>query len=271
LKLQLFELQRQVVVSRKQLPQMPTLADAVVKLKAELKKERRATESLCKGLESPSNNGRWRSLPGDDPDREQLLAKTAVLEERLNLKKEALLENELVLEEISNLTRKLRNRANEGRDATLDLARKVNDFQAKIRDTTRRMMATVSELSMYQATAMKLQQQKRAACTKLEESKWCAVKNEPPTEDVSAELRRRERGNYDVHNSNMSKHIQQGSRLPSSAVRTTAEPRPNAYIPDVAHGLGIPKPYSSLAPFKPSEAGSTMRHYRPPKPPAIAI
>ena len=97
------------------------------------------TDSLCKDLESPSNDGRWRSLPGDDPDREQLLAKTAVLEERLNLKKEALLENELVLEEISNLTAKLRNRANDGRETTLNLARKVNDFQAKIRDTTRRM------------------------------------------------------------------------------------------------------------------------------------
>ena len=136
LKLQLVELQRQVVVSRKQLPQMPALADAVVRLKDELKVERQVTESLCKGLESPSNGGRWRALSGDDPDREQLLAKTAVLEERLNLKKEALLENELVLEEISNLTAKLRFRANEGRDSTLDIARKVNDFQAKIRETT---------------------------------------------------------------------------------------------------------------------------------------
>lgn len=142
LKLQLCELQRQVVVSRKQLPQMPALATAVVKLKGELSHERQVTESLCKDLESPSNDSRWRSLPGDDPDREQLLAKTAVLEERLNLKKEALLENELVLEEISNLTSKLRSRANDGRDATLDLARRVNDFQAKIRDTTRRIISS---------------------------------------------------------------------------------------------------------------------------------
>ena len=45
------------------------------------------------------------------------------------------------------------------------------------------------------------------------------------------------------------------------AMFTTAEPRPNAYIPEE---LGIPKPYSSLAPFKPSAAGSTMRHIRHP-------
>jgi hypothetical protein len=45
-------------------------------------------------------------------------------------------------------------------------------------------------------------------------------------------------------------------------LRTTAEPRPNAYIPEY---LGVPKPYSGpFAPFKPSEPGVTMRHIRAP-------
>ncbi len=48
---------------------------------------------------------------------------------------------------------------------------------------------------------------------------------------------------------------------PSHVTRTTAEPRPNAYIPD---DIGIPKPYGKYAPFKPQEAGSTMRHTRAP-------
>lgn len=52
------------------------------------------------------------------------------------------------------------------------------------------------------------------------------------------------------------------------AMFTTAEARPNAYIPD---DLAIPKPYSSLAPFKPSLAGSTMRHIRNPQPRDIII
>ena len=72
LKLQLVELQRQVMVTRKQLPRMPALAHAVVRLQAELKGERRQTEALCRELESPANSGRWRTLPGDDPDREQV-------------------------------------------------------------------------------------------------------------------------------------------------------------------------------------------------------
>jgi len=136
------------------------------------------------------------------------------------------------------------------------------------------MMATVSELSMYQATAMKLQQQKRAASTKLEESKWRIANNEAPADEVAYELGRRERARYTVRDSRVTS-LHQNDQLVSGGVagmvRTAAEPRPNAYIPDVAHGLGIPKPYSSLAPFKPTEAGSTMRHFRPPQPPVITL
>jgi hypothetical protein len=49
---------------------------------------------------------------------------------------------------------------------------------------------------------------------------------------------------------------------------TTAEPRPNAYIPDE---LGIPKPYGAFSPFKPSAPGTTMRHVRKPAPREIVI
>lgn len=52
-------------------------------------------------------------------------------------------------------------------------------------------------------------------------------------------------------------------QLPANAVKTAAEPRPSAYIPD--EGVGIPKPYGAHAPFKPSEVGSTIRHIRVPQ------
>ena len=54
-------------------------------------------------------------------------------------------------------------------------------------------------------------------------------------------------------------------------VSTTAEPRPNAYIPDDDSELPIPRPYGSHAPFKPNEPGSTMRHIRKPIPKPIEI
>jgi hypothetical protein len=41
-------------------------------------------------------------------------------------------------------------------------------------------------------------------------------------------------------------------------VVSTAEPRPNAYIPS---DLGIPKPYGGFAPFKPTPVGATMKQH----------
>jgi hypothetical protein len=63
-----------------------------------------------------------------------LEAKIQVLEERLNYKKECnllkieLLEKELILDEITNLSEKLRKQAVEGRQSTLELSEKVNNF-----------------------------------------------------------------------------------------------------------------------------------------------
>ena len=59
-----------------------------------------------------------------------------------------------------------------------------------------------------------------------------------------------------------------GMPAPHSIVRTTAEPRPNAYIPD---DIGIPKPYGALQPFKPTEQGTSMRHIRKPQPREIEL
>ena len=78
----------------------------------------------------------------------------------MNLKKEALLEKELVLEEISNLSEKLRKQARDGRKGTLELAEKINDFRAKTTELSRKMLATVAEVAMYQARAIELEQRK---------------------------------------------------------------------------------------------------------------
>ena len=54
-------------------------------------------------------------------------------------------------------------------------------------------------------------------------------------------------------------------------IMTSADPRPNAYVPDNETELPIPRPYGAHAPYKPSEAGSSMRHIRKPIPKPIEI
>ena len=88
--------------------------------------------------------------------------------------------------------------------------------------------------------------------------------NEPPTEEAEHEWYRMERARLQrAEQKSMRQSMGEAGAMPLQVTRTTAEPRPNAYIPD---DIGIPKPYGQLAPFKPTQAGSTMRHIRNPKP-----
>lgn len=267
LKLALADLNRKVVVAMQRQPAGGDLAARARALVEELKEHRARTAELCLKLESPENEERFRLLEGSDPELPVLEAKEAVLEARLDEKKGQILEKELVLEEVSSLTQKLKNRAGDGREGAIKMSTKVNDYQGRIRDVTRRMMATVSELSMYQATAMKLQQEKGALRSALDEAKWRVAHGKAPSDDAEREWFQNEQASLARKEARLLGRSA-GAAPPTVAMRTTAEPRPNAYIPD---DIGIPKPYGILAPFKPTEAGATMRHIRAPNPAEIEI
>ena len=66
----------------------------------------------------------------------------------------------------------------------------VNEYQAKIKDTTRKMMAIVSELSMNQATAMKLQQEVKGREQELEQAYVRMERGEAPNDDAEREWNR---------------------------------------------------------------------------------
>eukprot|EP00741_Cyanophora_paradoxa_P004850 tig00000836_g4705.t1 len=276
LRLEVAGLQRKIAITRKLLPKIPELEEQVMACQLQLHEAREQSELLSYQLENAENKARWRKLGGRDPQPEELAAKIRQLEERLNDKKEQLLEKELVLEEVSTLSDRLRREAADGRLDTLELAKKVNEFQAKIKTMTKRMMATVSELSMHQATAMKLQQEKHDREISVEEARWRLDNGQPPTEDAEREWYRMERDRMLRREAALRKQEEAAllgaaegdAMVPTHVTRTTAEPRPNAYIPDE---IGIPKPYGSQAPFKPSDLAAQGRYYRKPQAREIII
>lgn len=87
-------------------------------------------------------------------------------EERLATVEERILEKELLYEQVCQLTDWVQKQVNANKTDTLQLAKKVsyyndilvayhyyhqvNNYQAQIRDATRKLKALVSELSMYQ-------------------------------------------------------------------------------------------------------------------------
>merc|ERR1711966_618889 len=183
------EVKRQLHVVQKRIPEVPKLIDEVMRLREQVANVRKRTDELSLELENPKSVLRkWRSLGGEDLDLQTLRMKTQDLEERLNDKKESLLEKELILEEVSALSDKLRQQAVDGRQGTMELSQKVNVFQARIKDVTRKMMSTVSELSMYQATAHKLQKERDDACERMMTSRENFANGEPPTDTADAEF-----------------------------------------------------------------------------------
>lgn len=297
LDLELARLCRETEVLRRLIPHVPGLEERLLTLQAQLGAERLASERISAELESTTNEKRWRKLEGRDPEPEALVAKIGLLDERLDDKKEQLLEKELVLEEVSALAGRLRAQALERRDGTLELAKAVNEAQVRLKGVTRKMMAAVSELSMYQATSIKLTHDnasshhaleacvrrarraparavracRRARLTRPARARAPASRRarrrfetgEAPTDEIEIEWQRYaatlDRRHDDAAAASAADPFAGG--LGGSLVATTAEARPNAYIPDE---LGIPKPYGGNAPFKPSEHGSTMRHIRKP-------
>jgi len=196
LNIELSERQRELELVQKKAPEVPVLADKVTSLKKELEHEKIKVKELSEKVEDPeANPGRIREIDTYIPDQEFLEAKIHVLEERLNSKKEGLLEKELVLEEISNLSEKLRKQALDGRKGTLELAEKINEFRAKTTELSRKMLATVAEVSMYQATAMKLEQEKQTKEKILEDAKERTKQGMPPTPESEEEWERMERRN----------------------------------------------------------------------------
>mmetsp|Transcript_11549 Transcript_11549/g.30640 ORF Transcript_11549/g.30640 Transcript_11549/m.30640 type:complete len:928 (-) Transcript_11549:60-2843(-) len=274
LRIDLQEIERQLHVTRGKIPGVPKYVEEVVRLRENVATVRKHTDELSRELENPQSSLRkWRKLGGEDLDPGTLRVKIADLEERLNDKKEALLEKELILEEVTALSDKLRMQAVDGRQGTMELSQKVNIFQSRIKDVTRKMMATVSELSMHQATAHKLQSERDSLCDTAIIARERFQNGEPPTDSADAEFERallveRQRELDKVAGG---QRRQEEEIMNSNFTRTTAEPRVNAYIPTGEDDHGLPKAYGHNAPFKPTQLGSTMRHIRKPNPKPIEI
>jgi coiled-coil domain-containing protein 146 len=299
LELQIKELERRVETIKRKVPSPIEYENAkktLEKLQLQLDNERRVTRKLAKELEAPikaaaktsiettgaedagsagSNpaSPRVRKLPGTDASTDQLLTRLEVLEERLHDKREQLLEKDLILDEVTMLSENLRKSAAEGRMSMLNMAKQVNDYQAKIRAVTRKMMATVSELSMYQAQCIQLQQSREQQKKAIIDATRRMREDQPPTDDCESEWLRmqRDRALRKEAVMNRTMELQQLAQEPTinpnaqsgapDYSRTTALPRPNAYIDNE---LGLPKPYGGAAPFKPSAPGANMRHIRKP-------
>lgn len=74
------------------------------------------------------------------------------IEERLGMQHDSLMEKGIILDEVNTLTSHLREEAAAARPVGASLAAAANAYQERLRRVTRGMMATISELSLYQVS-----------------------------------------------------------------------------------------------------------------------
>lgn len=196
-----------------------------------------------------------------------MLKKLDMLELQLAKKEEKLLEKDFIYEQVSQLTNKLKGKTRKCKEDTLLLAKKMNGYQRRIKNATEKMMALVAELSMKQALTIELQKEVREkeefiySCNSRIE-RGLPLKRE--IEKVWMKVLRDEEMYACATAEKSREYMETDYRQLPNGVFTTAEQRPNAYMPDAETSLPLPKPYGAMAPFKPTEPGSNMRHIRKP-------
>jgi predicted RNase H-like nuclease (RuvC/YqgF family) len=102
LKIDVTDVQRSIEAVKQKCPEVPALDRNIATLQRDIMLTQREGRELEMQLEDPANISRWRLLPGRIKDRDELRIKVNQLEERLNHKKEQLLERDLILEEVCN-------------------------------------------------------------------------------------------------------------------------------------------------------------------------
>merc|ERR1711892_94329 len=269
LKIQLAEEMRQIELLRSKKPEKRQLDNELVELQIQHLSARQEIKKLEESLANPT---RARRLGGEDPSIDELKSKMEQLQLQMRQVEETALERELLFEQIERLVVKLEGRADDGKTPALELSRQLNAAQSQLNARTRTVMARVAELSMMKYKLLDSEQERSKLQEQLEDAYVRLEKGLAPTMDAQQEWKR-------FLDRQMDKEIQQERLtelteglypLGGEGYVTTARPRPTAYIPKDG-SLPIPRPYGALAPFKPTQPGSTMRHTRKPEPKAIDI
>ncbi|XP_056280649.1 coiled-coil domain-containing protein 146 isoform X2 [Pseudoliparis swirei] len=280
LQLEVQEERRQTDLKKKEVPLKKRLEGEITTLQIEL------SEARDKTLEGVNRTVDYKELEGKDPSTGELVEKLeqvitvsplcVQLEASLAESERQTLENELLVDQVTRLSKPLSEQMENCHQDRLSLAKQptcvcvvrlqLNELRTHVADTNRRLMAASAELSVKQAAALSLRQEIRERELQMERCQRQLEQGLPPCPELEKEWRRmlrdKKRRQRDREEKERLAEEEEWNQLPNGEY-TTAERRPNAYIPE-SDALPLPKPYGAQAPFKPSQPGANMRHIRKP-------
>ncbi|XP_034433995.1 coiled-coil domain-containing protein 146 isoform X1 [Hippoglossus hippoglossus] len=254
------EERRQIELKEKEVPLKRKLDGEIAVLQIEL------SEARDKTLECLNQTVAYKELKGDDPTTNELVRKMEQLKVNLAERERQLLEKTLLVDQVTRLSKPLSEQDENCRQDRVSLGKKLNEIRAQIIEATHRLMAVSAELSMKQAAALSQQQEIKERELQMDRCQRQQEQGLPPCPEMEEEwrrmLRNKRRRQRDKEEREKLAQEEEWNQLPNGEF-TTAESRPNAYIPET-DSLPLPKPYGAQAPFKPSQPGANMRHIRKP-------
>ncbi len=266
LRLQAANIDRCTEAVRHRLCNPPVQAETIALLQQQIAQQQNIAEQLSHKLKDSKYSFK---TPAREciPSKDELEVNIAILEKMLANKEEELLKKDIVAKQLTSecddLLTKIATQKKPKK--SINLVSRVSGANARLREATRRRLSTISELSMYQAMAVKFEQENEKNDTELSSEGCNPIEqgDEPfrKTEEYKKQNHyHRQRTVTELTTNKKDKKVSVGSftrrqirlGVPHiNSINTTAKVRPNAYIPD-NDKIGIPKPYGPSAPFKPS-------------------
>ena len=256
LTLECANLRRTVESTKRTMPDICMYRERISRFEEDLLTEKRDIEALSEGIEDPSNtcSCRARPLEGDDLETDQLIARLDVLEHRLHVSQNMLLDKEVTLEDISLCCRESEEQESRQNQEVTPLIQELTISRGRANDLSRTLISLMSELRMYQQSNLALTEDKAAREHALVVSRRALENGKPPSEEARRfrQLKESRKGS-DVED------------LLRNDENNGPRPRTNAYVP-VDGTKAIPFG-GAHAPFQPcvSTGEGHMRHYRAPR------
>ncbi|CAM6093040.1 unnamed protein product [Calypogeia fissa] len=263
-------LQQKILAAHKPTQDVPKMYDTLNNLKQQLTKAKTMTKKLSDLVENPDNMSRWKLLPARDLTELELHLKMTAIDEFFSAKADQALEKKLILEEVTILTDDLEKQASMNGLNSREYWEKVNHYQRYVQSVSRQVMATVSELSLCQAIVTTMKEEKERLCVEILQAYSFLAIGEPPSKAATKEWLAKEREKdfllrlEENRENRNTVNEQAGDKRKGS----TAKQRPNAYMEEE---LGLPKPFGLYSPFKPSDVGGQMRHFKNPNPKPLEL
>ncbi|KAA3672089.1 uncharacterized protein DEA37_0001688 [Paragonimus westermani] len=190
---------------------------------------------------------RVREVQIREPDQTQLRLKLDSVQVQLLVREKKLLEYNLLLQATNRLIEKLQHRAGQGHDTTLQLSKTMNEHQTEVNQTTKKLKATTAELTMLMAIAFKLETE-----VEQEVDNWDSWTTAPERPNA-----------YVLHIGGQAGDHEANTNEQPSSFKSLENQGPAP----LTHAI----PYGANAPFRPTEPGANMRHFRKPKPKEIEL